>query len=244
VWLGVVNLAVPGGCAFCEADIEPEEGKPLFCETCVGLLGPEPWVACRCCGRPCDERRMGSPDDGCPQCRTQVYHFDGVTALGPYRDALRHAVLRMKRRTGDHLARAVGDLVFRRRADQLAALKPDVVVPVPMHWWRHMKRGTNSPEIVAARISRHLGVSFERAMLVRHHRTAPQAELSPTKRFENVRGAFRLRGGYAIKEARVLLVDDIMTTGATCSEASKVLKKAGAAAVFAAVVARTVDPTR
>ncbi|NLE39500.1 MAG: ComF family protein, partial [Pirellulaceae bacterium] len=82
----------------------------------------------------------------------------------------------------------------------------------------------------------------ERRMLVRARATDPQADLSPQKRLENVRGAFRLGTNYVLGGVRVLLVDDIMTTGATCSEAAKVLRKAGAEAVFAAVVARTLGP--
>lgn len=82
---------------------------------------------------------------------------------------------------------------------------------------------------------------MEHSLLVRTRKTLPQADLPPSRRFENVRGAFRLAAGYDIRGARVLLVDDILTTGATCSEAAKVLKQAGAASVAVAVIARTAD---
>lgn len=248
--VAVLNLMVPPRCAFCDADIETHDGEPLLCETCRGLLAPEAWTNCHRCGWLTDgpppttgdgEMGFSVPTTHCPRCQKQPYHFDGVVPLGAYRDTLRTAVLRMKQRTGDHLARVVGELWASRRSAELAALGPDVVVPIPMHWLRHVARGTNSPEIMAGRISRRLGVPFERAMLVRHRKTQPQADLSPPKRFENVRGAFRLGRGYAIKDARVLLVDDIMTTGATCSEAARVLKQSGAAVVFAAVAARTMS---
>jgi ComF family protein len=253
MWLAMVNLVVPPGCALCGKDVDFADGEPLLCDTCRGLLAPRAWLSCRRCGMLVDEPTIAAPRaaddpsvpaDGCPRCRNRPYHFDGAAPLGPYRDELRRAVLRMKNRTGDHLATALGDLYADRRGEELVPFKADVVVPIPMHWLRYVFRGTNSPEIMAARISRRLGVPFESAMLVRHRKTRPQAELSPTKRFENVRGAFRLGRRYDIKGARVLLVDDIMTTGATCSEAAKVLKKSGAEAVFAAVAARTIESNR
>ncbi len=250
-WLAAVNLVLPPRCAFCGVDIEPEDGEPLLCETCNRLLVPGWRLGCRRCGTlvpqvPEQPEFVASkplpPAGRCLRCRRQPYYFDGVIPLGPYRDELRQAVVRMKQRTGDHLAGTMGELYAQRRANEVAAFRPDVVVPIPMHWSRQMVRRTNSPEILAARISRHLGVPSEGAMLVRRRNTLPQAGLPPTKRFENVRGAFRLGRGYAIKDARVLLVDDVLTTGATCSEAAKVLRKAGAQIVLAAVVARTDQP--
>lgn len=247
-WRAAVNLLLPPGCAFCDADLEPRDGKPLFCETCVKRLAPDTWQICLGCGTLADEPSAATqsadaegllPPASCLRCWKQPYWFDGVVPLGHYRDDLREAVLRMKRPIGDHLAAAMGELLARRRGAQLAAFETDVVVSIPMHWWRRMLRGTNSPEILASCVSRHLGVPFEPKMLNRRNNTRPQEGLSATKRFENVRGAFRLGRGYDIKGARVLLIDDIMTTGATCSEASKVLKKAGAEKVFVAVAART-----
>jgi len=239
-WLALVNLAVPPGCALCDIDVAIQDGEPLLCEACRGLLAGRMWPSCRRCGALADEPPVVAAQC-CPRCRGQAYHFDGAVPLGPYRDELRRVVLRMKRRTGDHLASALGDLYADRRGEELAPFRADVVVPIPMHWSRYVLRGTNSPEIMAARISRRLGVPFERALLVRHRMTQPQADLSPTKRFENVRGAFRLGRGYDIRGARILLIDDIMTTGATCSEAAKVLKKSGAEAVFVGVAARTLQ---
>lgn len=100
-------------------------------------------------------------------------------------------------------------------------------------------RGTNNPDILARQIARHLGVPDEPSLLIRRRDTLPQADLPPGRRFENVRGAFRIRAGYDIRGARVVLVDDVLTTGATSSEAAKTLKRAGAQAVVVAVIART-----
>jgi predicted amidophosphoribosyltransferase len=110
-----------------------------------------------------------------------------------------------------------------------------------MFWTRRLRRGTNSPEALAQTLGRQLGVPV-RGLLRRRRNTLPQAPLPPRERFRNVRGAFALRKSGALDGIRILVVDDILTTGATCSEAAGVLKAAGAAWVGVVVVARAHGP--
>jgi ComF family protein len=235
----LLRLLFPQGCICCDMMLDEGHSGPLFCDRCRGALSPEEWVGCVKCGA--HVRREAQTEPGCPQCRGRRLQFDAVFPLGAYDRELRAAVLRMKHRSGDTLASEMGKLYIQQRGLQLQQTRIDVVVPVPMHWLRHMSRGTNSPDILATRIARHLGRPVEHSLLVRTRKTLPQADLPPSRRFENVRGAFRLAPGYDIRGTRVLLVDDIVTTGATCSEAAKVLKQAGAAMVAVAVIARTAD---
>ena len=144
----------------------------------------------------------------------------------------------MKRPMHDALSVAMGRLLVERRRERLAGVRADVIVPIPMFWGRRLGRGKNSPELLAGCLAKSLGVPLRTTILVRRRNTLPQAGLAPSRRFENVRGAFRVRRPDAVKDARVLLVDDVLTTGATCSEAADVLKQAGAAMVAVAVVAR------
>ncbi|MCX7428128.1 MAG: double zinc ribbon domain-containing protein [Planctomycetia bacterium] len=233
------NLLFPPRCACCDAEFAPEVDGLMLCAECRGRLAPDEWHGCpRCGARVSSEEAATSP---CSQCRGRRFSFDTVVPLGSYDGDLRSAVLRMKHHVGDPLSMALGQLYCLHRGDRIARLRPDVVVPIPMHWGREMTRGTNSPDILAGQISHHLGVPLERSMLVRTRKTLPQAGLPPHRRFLNVRGAFRLGAGYHLQDARVVLVDDILTTGATCGEAAKVLKRAGASAVSVAVVARTAD---
>jgi ComF family protein len=178
------------------------------------------------------------PPDRCPRCKKLALRFDTVVPLGSYHAGLRDIILRMKRPTHNALSVAMGRLLADRRRERLVELESDIVVPVPMFWARRFKRGTNNTEVLADCLARSLGIPARRRVLIRHRHTLPQADLSPTRRFENVRGAFRVRRPDVVKDARVLLVDDVLTTGATCSEAAKVLKQAGAAWVAVAVVAR------
>lgn len=167
-------------------------------------------------------------------------HFDTALPLGDYDGLLREAVLKTKRLAHESLSLALGRLLAQRRCGELAKTCPSVIVPVPMHWWRKLRRGVNSPEIVAGCLARHLKVPVVRQAVVRRRNTLPQKDLLPRERFRNMRGAFRIgrRNRVVWKDSHVLLVDDILTTGATCSEVARLLKQAGAKRVSVAILAK------
>ncbi len=144
----------------------------------------------------------------------------------------------MKRPSHDALSAAMARLLADRRREQLLAQPCDMAIPIPLFWTCRLGRGGNSPDVLARGLAKFLQIPLRRDILVKHRNTLRQADLPPSQRFRNVRDAFRVRRPEAIAGARVLLVDDVLTTGATCSEAAKTLKKAGAAWVGVAVVAR------
>jgi len=230
-----LNLLFPPRCACCSAGLSDGRDDILLCDDCRLLLGPEsgPWCG-RCGALAAAEGSAG----GCPLCRDTPLQFDAVIPLGVYQDRLQAAVLRTKSPAGESLAVALGRLLAERRGPQLAALGAQLIVPIPMHWMRRLRRGINSPDILAQRLGRHLGIPVCRRVLARRRNTMLQTKLHQRQRFPNVRGAFRVRQTRCLSGARILLVDDVLTTGATCSEAAKVLKQAGAALVAVAVLAR------
>jgi ComF family protein len=230
------GLLYPPRCVYCGADLFGHQHVWLLCGDCLAKLGPEQWRGCRRCG---GEVRDDPPaSDGCESCRNTTMWFDSVTPLGNYHAGLREVVLRMKQTAHDPLTTAIGHLLANRRQEHLTDARPDVIVPIPMFWSRRLRRGKNSPETLARCLAKSLGVPMRTSILARRRNTLPQAGLAPSRRFENVRGAFRVRRPDAVQGVRVLLVDDVLTTGATCSEAAKMLKRAGAAMVAVAVVAR------
>ncbi len=236
LWRAGFGLLFPPRCVHCNADLFNALSGPCLCAECLARCGPEQWYGCPRCGALVPVEHYSSDD--CPGCsRTQLW-FDTVVALGGYHAGLRDAVLRMKRPSHDPLSLALGRLLWERRRDRLSEIRADVIVPVPMYWGRRLSRGKNNPETLAACLAKSLGVPVRRGVLVRQLNTLPQAGLTPPRRFQNVRGAFRVRRPAGIRDARILLVDDVLTTGATCSEAAKTLKQAGAAMVAVAVVAR------
>lgn len=156
--------------------------------------------------------------------------------LGGYEGALRDAVLRAKRPAGQDLSAGLAALLVARHRDTIAGWDVDVVVPVPMHWWRRLVRGVNAAEVVARALARLTGLRAD-SLLRRRRATVRQNRLPHDSRRGNVRGAFAARAG-SVGGRRVLLVDDVVTTGGTVAECRRVLADAGAAAVHVAAIAR------
>jgi ComF family protein len=229
------DLLFPPRCVSCGEELADPRQSWRLCADCLDKFALADWHGCNRCGGAVPVNRPTS--DGCESCRRSRLSFDSVIPLGGYHTGLRDAVLRMKRPAHDPLSLVMGGLLVERRRDQLAAVRANLIVPIPMFWSRRLGRGKNSPELLANCLAKALTVPM-RPILVRRRNTLPQAGLAPSRRFENVRGAFRVRRPDAVKDARVLLVDDVLTTGATCSEAARVLKQAGAELVAVAVVAR------
>jgi ComF family protein len=236
-WRALCDLTFPPRCVLCEAEMAGQgDGDLLICPPCQSGLAPAGWPSCPRCGAGVSEHSLAAAE--CAECHGRRFGFDSVLPLGPYEGALRQAVLRTKRQRGEHLAVGLARLAARQLADRVSAIPSDVVVPVPMHWQRRIARGTNGPDVLSVELAGRRGLPADHRMLRQWRKTLPQKDLPQTERFRNVRGAFRVRGGYDLRGARILLVDDILTSGATCSEAAGTLKKAGAARVDVVVWAR------
>lgn len=237
------------------------ESPPLFlCQPCLAALtvwtGPLP---CPRCGAAAPSvtpaegiTAAGSPADtpestcepiwlSCPECARGKFRFEQLCHLGAYQGDLRNAVLRCKHPQHGYLAATLAELLWQRQGQQLAAFAPQLVVPIPMHWRQRAWRGANAPETIAARLAARLNLPMH-LTLRRARATKPQHHLGRAARQTNVRRAFRLRPGYQCQGARVLVVDDVVTTGATVNAAAKVLLAAGAQAVAVAALARADGP--
>lgn len=150
----------------------------------------------------------------------------------------------MKHAAEEPLSAAIAELAGERLGMSIAAWRPDLVLPVPMHWFRRWRTGTNSAAIVAERLAARLHARLALRLVSRRRHTRPQSGLSPPERLANVRGAFRLRRKALVSGRRVLVVDDILTTAATSNEIARLLIRAGAAEVAVAVIARADDRGR
>jgi ComF family protein len=174
----------------------------------------------------------------CALCRTGLRGFDRAYCFGSYEGALRDLIHLYKYGRIKTLARPLGEF--------LSAALPreerfDAVTPVPLHWLRQYQRGFNQSEALAREIARRTGFAFVRT-LRRGRSTSAQAGLSNTARRKNVAGAFRCRRSVRragrLEGKRILLVDDVLTTGSTAAECALALKRAGAARVTVLTVAR------
>jgi ComF family protein len=173
----------------------------------------------------------------CPNCRNKRLHFDRTIALGVYEGRLREAVLRMKQATGELVALALGQLLAQRLGEHLGEL-PDIAIPIPTHWSRRLGRDVNCTDLLLEAVTDQLAVPGKPQVLRCQRRLRKQGTLLPTERRENVRGAYAANSRSNLKGKSVLLIDDVMTTGATADEVAKVLRKVGVTGVSVAVVAR------
>jgi competence protein ComFC len=178
----------------------------------------------------------------CRLCRDQFYAFQIARSFGAYNEALKKAILLLKFEEvtclGDWFASRLAEIVAREAAD----FRADVVVPVPLHPDRQRERGYNQAELIARPLARKLHLNHGAYLLMRTRPRPPRLVLSRKEHWDSVRGAYAAREGLRVDKLRVLLVDDVMTTGATLDSCARALKKAGAAAVLGLTVARVVPP--
>ena len=223
-------------CASCRGPIGPHR-IGVVCGECwdtVRRVTP-PW--CDRCGEPYRSWRHASDGSGsrCPRCVAQPPHYDVARALGLYEGALREMVHALKYSGHRSLGTPLGALM--RSADPRLLAAADVVVPVPLHPWRQLRRGFNQADELARALGRPVWRPLRRRTL-----GVPQAKLSGDERRTHVRTAYGLSKIRAIVQARrpkyVVLVDDVMTTGATIDACSRVLRESGVEWIGALTLAR------
>jgi ComF family protein len=230
-----LDFVYPPQCACCGGDIEVK-GAVSLCLHCRADLAPEAVSQCPRCAA---FANVLNPQTGpCIRCRDEHFRFDRVFALSRYERTSRDVVLRMKHSHEEPLMMAMGRLLAERFGGEIQSIKPDVVLPIPMHWTRRLVRGTNSPELMGHIVSKSLHIDFGPRSLRRKRRTRKLAELSRQERKHTLRDAFAVGRGCNFTGAHVLLVDDVLTTGTTCHTAARVLKKSGAREVSVLVIAR------
>ena len=234
---GAVDLLFPASCLACQAELEQSSDRVSFCCACRDAMTQSDQAVCLRCASRVPE--LPGEVAQCARCRDQKLWFDRALALGEYDGLLREQALLMKNDRSERLANALGQFIALQFGNRLRALQLDAIVPVPMHTTRRLIRGTNPPVAMAASLSRSLNLPMFPHLLHQLRNTQPQIGLSQPARFRNVHGRLLARKSYSLEAPHVLLVDDILTTGATCSEAARSLKRAGATQVTVLVAART-----
>jgi ComF family protein len=230
------SLVLPWECPVCGG--EGEKTSAPFCADCRAELVGAAGSACPRCAMSVGPWAVKA--EGCGECRGRRLGFDAAVALGPYQGPIRELCLRMKHSADGWIAPWLAGVLLEARPHLRveAANSPGAcVVPVPLHWRRRWARGYNQAEELARGLAGRLGLRQGRP-LRRVKKTAILAGLGRVERAESLRGAFQSRDVPALKGRTVFLVDDILTTGATCGAAARALKQAGAARVVAVVVGR------
>ena len=235
--IGLVDFLLPRRCSACGLLLGDEESG-VFCTSCETELADAAYARCVRCSAPLGPADAHTHAGRCSACRTAPLAFARSWTAGDYRGTLRDLVMDLKFRGRTNLASALAGLLGRRLCERTDAVPWDGIVGVPTHPWRVVRRGYNPVELLCRRLSGMLPVPHVRALRLTR-RIPSQRGLSQTARLLNVRGAFAVRSRVPVEGRRFLLVDDVMTTGATASECARTLKRAGAAAVEVAVVAKT-----
>lgn len=230
---GTAQLVYPSLCASCFCPLRDDAVS--FCPRCAAALTGDAHRTCPRCSSSVGE--FAEVEGGCPRCRGEHLAFDGAMRLGSFEGQLRDAILQIKFGRDETLAELIAELWVQHAANRFREAGAQVVVPVPLHWRRRIGRGFNQAQVLAEPVARSLGLPMRPNWLRRVRATHPQTSLSPTARRENLRGAFRVSRSAELQGKTVLLVDDVLTTGSTASEAARTLKAGGAARVMAAVLA-------
>ncbi len=237
-----VDLILPSVCAFCGEHHQPchlpefGRGPIRLCDECVDCFLRDRRDACRRCGRPVGPYSSDTTA-GCVICRPKRQRYKEVIRLGTYDDELRIACIRCKNRGSEPLAAALGDLLFCEQRDRLQAVNAHAIVPVPQHWMHWFMRPHHSALTVADRLSKHLKIPLRDGLVRKVRPTADQSSLTRTKRLENLHRAFRVGPLRRVSGKRILVIDDILTTGSTANEMARALRSAGAKQVAVAVIA-------
>ncbi len=234
----LAHLVLPVRCAICDRALAGDP-IPFICRACWSQLTPLTDPTCPRCGRPFGSpvATVYTPDLICGECHGRPPAFSKAWSCYRYDSPLKDAIHLFKYRRKVALARPLATLLLARGVDPLDY---DLVMPVPLHPDRLREREFNQALLLADHLASRLGLPLSYDNLIRTQATPPQSELSRAARLKNLRRTFGVRQPAALQAKRILLVDDVFTTGTTVNECAKALRKAGAGPVSACTLARAV----
>ena len=231
-----LHVIFPATCTSCEMRLW-DDPVPFVCQTCWGTLVPIAGPCCPHCGVPYASpvALQQSPTHECGACRTKPPAFTQTWSLFPYQSPLREAIVLFKYRG----KRSLTKHFIQAMIPALPTLPTiDILMPVPLHPQRLREREYNQSLLLAHGLSQHLQIQLLLSCLRRVRPTAPRTSLSKKQRLANLRRAFAIDNISRIKGQRILLIDDVFTTGTTLHECAKALRKSGSGPVYGLTLAR------
>ena len=238
----LASVCFPAGCRFCGQLLTDARRLPL-CGNCLSSFQEIPPGSCDLCGLPgAFDPEFPKAVSLCPDCQQRRFAFQLARSYGFYEGTLAKAILLLKHERieplGTWFAHRLAELV-QKETERLAA---DVIVPVPLHRQRTRERGYNQVDLFARPLAKRLKLSYRPVLLVRSRPRPEKHLLHFDERWEAVRGAFAIREDSRVDNLRILLLDDVMTTGATLDACSRALREAGAKSVLGLAIARAGRP--
>ncbi|HNX26013.1 MAG TPA: ComF family protein [Phycisphaerae bacterium] len=234
----ILDMFVPNVCASCGAK---PVGHSMLCEECrIKLLNCVTLPYCPFCGTSLGPHLTSKANSGCYDCPVPMPRFRRVYRIGPYAGVLKPIIRQIKY----HSQWAMIEPLTRLLAEHIPNVSQtqfDLVAPVPMFWARRILRNGNHSWMMAKCLAGKLNLPASRE-IIRIRNTPQQAHFCRSRRMENVKDAFKIRNPQLMSGLKILLVDDVVTTGATADEAVRTLLDAGASEVHLAVFAKAGTP--
>ena len=226
----ILDIIYPVRCPICEEIIIPKGEK--ICTPCKEKLQYVCEPRCKKCSKPIEQEEK----EYCSDCGRKDFHFEKGFAVWVYDDNMRRSIANFKYHNKKENAGFYVQEVIKHYGESIQKLTPDVIVPIPIHQSKYFERGYNQAEILAKGIGKELGLPVLSRLLIRNKKTLPQKKLSDKERLRNLQEAFRFNEKEAMKYtniiSKVLLVDDIYTTGSTIEACTNVMKSHGIAEVY------------
>ena len=226
---GLLDLVYPLNCLLCRKRLSVDNKEETLCGDCRKTIEPNFPPFCQKCSRHLVE---ANPLNLCPDCQRAQHHFDRAWAAVLYNEPMHTLIHQFKYQNKTGLRKLFAGLLLsfiEKYSLDMSAY--DIIVPVPLHPTRLRERGYNQTELLTETLSKTFNLIIASKNLSRIRHTKNQALLGKKERWTNIQGAFKINDPSGFQKKSVLIVDDLFTTGATASEAARLLKKAGAAKV-------------
>ncbi len=219
-----LQAVYPRRCPVCHDIVRPKGA--LVCRGCEGKVMPIREPRCRKCGKPVEKEEQ----EYCSDCRKHRHFFEEGAGIFPYNRLMRESLMKCKYGGRREYLDYYGEMMIRHGGKYLARWRPQAIVPIPLHKTQMRLRGFNQSLCLAQALGGHFGIPVYPQMLEKVRKTRTQKSLDEKQRRSNLRGAFSI-GAQFQPLKKILLVDDVYTTGGTVDEAARCLKKAKAGEV-------------
>lgn len=235
--MGIADTVFPPICVAC-GDVLNNDMESFFCSGCFSKIGFSKSPICSCCGLPFINYK--GENHLCSDCISREQYFSAARSVGRYETPLRDAIHLFKYKGKIAVGKALGRLMAGFEYDSFNMRDYSLIMPVPLHQKRLRERGFNQSVVLASEVAVRHHINLDFMTLKRMVYTEPQVNLGRKERDSNVNGAFSITSSEGVNGERIILIDDVYTTGSTVRECARVLLENGAADVAVLTLARAV----
>ena len=223
----LLDIIYPRCCISCKRSIDNNHSDAIICTDCLDSIEMNLPPFCKKCGRHLEHKNLNT--EICAECQKKTLHFERNWSACNYSNKMKDLLHLFKYNNKTKLRKVFGKLLIKFIQDfNIPVEKFDHIIPMPLHPTRLREREYNQTQLLTEELSKALSLKTSRNTISRIRNTKPQSSLSAWERWENIRGAFKVKNPEQINKKDILIIDDLYTTGATSSEIALSLKNAGA----------------